>query len=85
MTAFYALECNHQTVLWDVRPDVVIMYDPDMACIRQLEVGGRVAGSWLHSEGMLLGSCFGASVGKLAGGRWECRFYSKSCVVHFHA
>eukprot|EP00891_Asterochloris_glomerata_P002772 jgi/Astpho2/2772/gw1.00050.23.1_t len=38
MTAFYALESNHQTVLWDVRPDVVIMYDPDMACIRQLEV-----------------------------------------------
>ena len=56
MTAFYALESNHQTVLWDVRPDVVIMYDPDMACIRQLEVGGRVAGSWLHSGEMLLGS-----------------------------
>ena len=46
MTAFYALESNHQTVLWDVRPDVVIMYDPDMACIRQLEVSGRVVGGW---------------------------------------
>ena len=74
MTAFYALESNHQTVLWDVRPDVVIMYDPDMACIRQLEVGGRVVGSWLHSGETLLGSSFGVSVGELARGRWECCF-----------
>ena len=36
--AFHALDSRVDGVLWDVRPAYVIMYDSDIACVRQLEV-----------------------------------------------
>ncbi len=35
---FYNLESREEGILWDTKPSYVIMYDPDMAFIRQLEV-----------------------------------------------
>lgn len=35
---FAALDAHQEGVLWDVCPAFVIMYDPDVAFIRQLEV-----------------------------------------------
>ncbi|KAK9857610.1 hypothetical protein WJX84_003319 [Apatococcus fuscideae] len=35
---FYNLESKEEGVLWDVKPSYIIMYDPDMAFIRQIEV-----------------------------------------------
>ena len=36
---FYALESRSDGVLWDRAPACVIMYDSDVAFVRQLEVG----------------------------------------------
>ncbi len=36
---FLALEGRNMGLLWDVRPAFVIVYDPDIAFVRQLEVG----------------------------------------------
>ena len=36
---FYALESRNDGVLWDRAPACVIMYDSDVAFVRQLEVG----------------------------------------------
>lgn len=36
---FCALDGRDMGVLWDVQPAFVIMYDPDIAFVRQLEVG----------------------------------------------
>jgi hypothetical protein len=36
---FHALESRNDGVLWDVQPAFVVVYDPDVAFVRQLEVG----------------------------------------------
>lgn len=35
---FYALDSRQETILWDVKPSFVIVYDPDITFVRQLEV-----------------------------------------------
>lgn len=35
---FHALESRDESVLFDVQPAFVVMYDPDISFIRQLEV-----------------------------------------------
>jgi hypothetical protein len=35
---FAALDAHQEGLLWDVCPAFVVMYDPDVAFIRQLEV-----------------------------------------------
>ena len=50
---FYNLESKEEGVLWDVKPSYVIMYDPDMAFIRQIEVKLLTYALFLH-PGMLM-------------------------------
>ena len=50
---FYNLESKEEGVLWDVKPSYVIMYDPDMAFIRQIEVKLLTYSLFLH-PGMLM-------------------------------
>lgn len=40
---FYALDSRQESILWDVKPSFVIVYDPDITFVRQLEV----TPSWL--------------------------------------
>ena len=35
---FYALDSRQETILWDVKPAFVVVYDPDVTFVRQLEV-----------------------------------------------
>ena len=35
---FYALDSRQESILWDVKPAFVIVYDPDVTLVRQLEV-----------------------------------------------
>lgn len=35
---FYALDSRQESILWDVKPSFVIVYDPDITFVRQLEV-----------------------------------------------
>lgn len=37
--SFHALESRNDGILWDCAPACVIMYDSDVAFVRQLEVG----------------------------------------------
>jgi hypothetical protein len=39
---FFALEGKDMGVLWKVRPAFVIVYDPDIAFVRQLEVRSTI-------------------------------------------
>ena len=36
--AFYALDSRQESILWDVKPAFVVVYDPDVTFVRQLEV-----------------------------------------------
>ncbi len=35
---FYALDSRQESILWDVKPAFVVVYDPDVTFVRQLEV-----------------------------------------------
>ena len=35
---FYALDSRQESILWDVQPVFVVVYDPDVTFVRQLEV-----------------------------------------------
>lgn len=35
---FYALDSRQESILWDVQPVFVVVYDPDITFVRQLEV-----------------------------------------------
>lgn len=35
---FYALDSRQESILWDVNPAFVVVYDPDVTFVRQLEV-----------------------------------------------
>ena len=35
---FYALDSRQESILWDVKPGFVVVYDPDVTFVRQLEV-----------------------------------------------
>jgi len=35
---FYALDSRQESILWDVKPVFVVVYDPDVTFVRQLEV-----------------------------------------------
>lgn len=39
---FLALEGHEEGALWDLRPCFVVLFDPDIAVIRQLEVNYSV-------------------------------------------
>ena len=40
---FYALDSRQETILWDVKPAFVVVYDPDVTFVRQLEVWSLAA------------------------------------------
>ena len=40
---FYALESQQESLVWQVQPTHVVLYDPDIAFIRQLEVRPEAA------------------------------------------
>lgn len=35
---FYALDSRQESILWDIQPVFVVVYDPDVTFVRQLEV-----------------------------------------------
>ena len=35
---FYALDSRQESIVWDVKPAFVVVYDPDVTFVRQLEV-----------------------------------------------
>lgn len=35
---FYALDSRNESILWQIRPQYVVMYHPDVAFLRQVEV-----------------------------------------------
>ena len=39
---FYALDSRQESILWDVQPVFVVVYDPDVTFVRQLEVRHHV-------------------------------------------
>lgn len=45
---FYALDSRQESILWDVKPSFVVVYDPDITFVRQLEVRICSTGSLLH-------------------------------------
>lgn len=57
---FYNLESKEEGILWDVKPSYVIMYDPDMAFIRQIEVRFPVC-TRPDLKRFLACPCFGSS------------------------
>lgn len=39
---FYALDSRQESILWDVKPAFVVVYDPDVTFVRQLEVRNTI-------------------------------------------
>ena len=50
---FYALDSRQESILWDVKPSFVVVYDPDITFVRQLEVLSCSTGLQVHMPSIL--------------------------------
>ena len=46
---FHSLDSNNESILWETDPDIVVMYHPDTAFVRQVELYQVLQPSFLIS------------------------------------